>query len=32
MRLFIDTNIILEFIDHRNEYDRVRRILADVVC
>lgn len=30
MRLFIDTNIILEFIDHRNEYDQVRRILADI--
>lgn len=30
MRLFVDTNIILEFIDHRREYESVRRILADI--
>ena len=30
MRLFIDTNIILEFIDHRNAYESVRSILADI--
>lgn len=30
MRIFIDTNIILEFIDHRSEYNSVRSILADI--
>jgi len=30
MRLFLDTNIILEFIDHRDEYESVHRILADI--
>ena len=30
MRLFVDTNIILEFIEHRREYESVRRILADI--
>ena len=30
MKLFVDTNIILEFIDHRDEYESVRRILADI--
>ena len=30
MRLFIDTNIIQEFIDHRDEYESVRKILAAI--
>ena len=30
MRLFVDTNIILEFIEQRREYANVRRILANV--
>jgi len=27
MRLFIDTNIIVEYIEHRQQYDSVRMIL-----
>ena len=30
MRLFLDTNIILEFIDHRDEYESMHRILVDI--
>ena len=30
MRLFVDTNIILEYIEHRREYDHVRSILAAI--
>jgi len=27
MRLFLDTNVLMEFIGHRAEYDNVRKIL-----
>ena len=30
MRLFVDTNIILEYIEHRREYDNVRQILIAI--
>lgn len=30
MRLFIDTNIILEYIDHRDQYKYVRAILSSI--
>ena len=30
MRIFLDTNIIMEFIGHRREYENVRRILLTV--
>jgi len=30
MRLFIDTNIILEYIDHRDQYVDVRAILSSI--
>jgi len=28
MRLFVDTNIIIEYIEHRLQYDAVRKIRA----
>lgn len=30
MRLFIDTNIFLEYIDHRDQYESVRAILSAI--
>ena len=31
MRLFIDTNIIVEYIEHRQQYDSVRMILERIL-
>jgi len=31
MRLFLDTNVLMEFIGHRAEYDNVRKILLTIL-